>query len=38
MNKDFKTIDLTHTLTPSTPTCDGSCGFAFQQCSPLLDQ
>lgn len=27
MNKDFKIVDLTHTLSPEIPTWDGSCGF-----------
>ncbi len=27
MNKEFKIVDLTHSLSPEIPTWDGSCGF-----------
>ncbi len=40
MEKDFKIIDLTHTLSEVTPTWDGSCGFElstttdYKDCTP----
>ncbi|MBP6866536.1 MAG: cyclase family protein [Candidatus Pacebacteria bacterium] len=40
MNKDFKIIDLTHTLSPEIPTWDGGCGFEmeltldYKDCTP----
>ena len=40
MNKEFKVIDLTHTLSSEIPTWDGSCGFEvsivtdYKDCTP----
>ena len=34
MHKDFKIVDLTHTISSETPTFDGGCGFSM---SPTLD-
>ena len=37
MFENFKVVDLTHTLIPSIPTWDGSCGFQVHQISDLKD-
>ena len=37
MNKEFKIIDLTHTLTPSIPTWDGDCGFELMTSCDYTD-
>lgn len=40
MNKEFKIVDLTHSLSPEVPSWDGSCGFElsistdYKDCTP----